>query len=866
MPKALIADNNKFYQDFLGDVLSKLGFSVVKAGDGMEALEMAKVENPDIFILDLVMPKIDGQRLCRYLRKIPRFQKTPIVITTGIAAEMLKHEIPHVADAIIAKGPAERMQVDLNHVIQTLAEQAGPLKGILGIEGIYPREIVSELLILKAYHDVLLSSIAEGVLQVDQRHKIYYVNHAVENILEQKEENIIGHDIAALFGEAHQSKIREIQSQLENMHQPKSLEIVFAYNQRMLRTLWSNLRETWEQEGYIVIIQDITVLTNKIHHLMTLNEMGKLITSVVDYPALLSLIMGITQEALNVEAGSLFLVDEAAQELVFEIALGPAGQSLKGKRISMEQGIIGWVVREGKSLLVADAQKDSRFYKEIDKSTGFITHSMVCAPVIHKERIIGAIQCINKRNQRMFTQEDLGLLESIAAYSAIAIENSRLYTQLKDASSLLSQEVKIKTLELAHSHEDLLALYELVQEINQSLNLQKVLETSLKKILEITRLKAGALFLLNEKENTLGLSFHQGLSPEVCKQLQNLSQNDYYEWKALAAKTPVFENQLEDHSFMKPLMKKEGFKGLLCIPLIGPTKPQGVISLGSKEPIAMSEVKLKFLLTIGTHIAAAIENARLCEELQRANIQLLEMDRMKSDFVTTISHNIRTPLTAITGYAQMLEERLKLGSQDKEILDIIIEQSRRLLTMTQAALSLTRIEAGEVACFFQEIMLEALLPQCITPFKNLSSQHQIILETEPGLPLVRADEEKLCLVIENLISNAIKYSPQGGPVEIKVKRYKASDFGGEEENNSPPLVLISVKDCGLGIVQRDLDKVFEKYTRLEEAQSQKIKGAGVGLYICKKAIEAHGGKIWTHSEPGKGSTFYFTLPAVQFPQ
>lgn len=862
MPKALLADNNQFYRNLLGDLLESMGFSVLRTSDGMEALEAAKAEEPDLFVLDLVMPKIDGQRLCNYLRKDPRFKNTPIIMITAIAAEMLKHAIPVMADITIAKGPPEQMKKDLMQVVPTLMSRKKPPEGVLGLEKIYPREIVSELLNLKAYHDVLLSSIAEGVLQVDREHKLYNVNQAAEIMLNRKEEELIGQEVSTLFGEIHQPKIQEILKDLEKSRPSVLKEAVVPFKQRTLRTFWSNLRGTWEQEGYIVILQDISMLVNKIHHLMSLNEMGKIITSEVDYQALLSLIMGITQEALNTEAGTLYLLDETAQELVFEVVLGEAGRSLKGKRLKAGQGLAGWVVEKGEPVLVADAQKDSRFYQEMDKTTGFITRSVVCVPIIYKFKVIGAIQCINKRDQGAFTAEDLTLLESIAAYSSIAIENSRLYQQLKQSSIDLSREVERKTQELTRSHKDLLALYELAQETSQTLNLQEVLDSSLRKVLEITRLKTGALFLLNEAGDTLELRFHRGLPPELYKALEYLPRGDYFEWQALKQRRAIFENQLEARSFIAPLIKKGGFRGLLCIPLISPAKVQGVISLGSKGPLEVDEVRLKFLLSVGGHIATAIENAHLYEELQRVNIQLRETDHLKSDFLTTISHNIRTPLTAITSYAQMLQERQKIGQQEKQILNTIIEQSQRLLGMAQSTLLMTRMEAGKAACYFQDIFLEPLLRQCLASLEKISSQHKITLNVKKGLPLVRADEETVRYVVENLLANAVKYTPQGGPVEVKVRKYEPSPREREEKDN-PPLVVISVSDSGLGIAQRDLDKIFEKYTRLEQAQSLEIQGAGLGLYICQKAVEAHGGRIWAHSEPERGSTFYFTLPIAK---
>ena len=179
-------------------------------------------------------------------------------------------------------------------------------------------------------------------------------------------------------------------------------------------------------------------------------------------------------------------------------------------------------------------------------------------------------------------------------------------------------------------------------------------------------------------------------------------------------------------------------------------------------------------------------------------------------------------------------------------MNIFIEQANRLSNLAEDTLSVTELEAGQLSYSFKILNVERIVQDAIAMVK-FSSRHKLSYHVDPNVAYVKGDQNKLRQVVTNLISNAVKYSPQGGKVTIEVKEF------------SPAEALFSVTDEGVGIPDEQKDKLFRKFSRIERKEAKDIRGAGLGLWICKEIVNAHGGKIWFESEVGSGSTFHFTL-------
>ncbi|MFQ5944693.1 MAG: ATP-binding protein [Anaerolineae bacterium] len=266
---------------------------------------------------------------------------------------------------------------------------------------------------------------------------------------------------------------------------------------------------------------------------------------------------------------------------------------------------------------------------------------------------------------------------------------------------------------------------------------------------------------------------------------------------------------------------------------------------------------------LAAHAAIAIERATLhqrideeteakaatLKELKRANEKLMELDRLKSEFVSLVSHELRAPLTNIQGALELLQDRL--GSEEdgpaSELLRVMDQQIRRLTRMVQGVLQVTRIEAGQLPMEPQALALEPHLEMAVQELEVRARDHRFRLPSKKPLPRVWADPDRLDEVVSNLLDNAVKFSPDGKEIRIEVTS-KGED------------AAISVTDQGIGIPADQLERIFERFHRVEDDGAHSRQGQGLGLYIARKLIEAQGGRIWAESKPGEGSRFSFTLP------
>jgi two-component system, NtrC family, sensor histidine kinase KinB len=235
--------------------------------------------------------------------------------------------------------------------------------------------------------------------------------------------------------------------------------------------------------------------------------------------------------------------------------------------------------------------------------------------------------------------------------------------------------------------------------------------------------------------------------------------------------------------------------------------------------------------------------------------RLAELDRLKSEFVMTASHELRTPLTSIGMSIDLLLESAthKLNDKEQQLLSAAHEDLQRLKLLVSNLLDLSKIEAGKTEMEFSNLPVRLLFEKVVTVFRSQAEEKAVSLffRVPEGLPNVRADDQKVTWVLTNLISNALRYTPGGGHIDLS-----AESFG--------PYVNISVRDDGAGIPYEYQSKIFDKFVQVKSDKA--LGGSGLGLAICKEIVRAHGGTIWVDSALGAGSTFTFTLPMAERPQ
>lgn len=353
------------------------------------------------------------------------------------------------------------------------------------------------------------------------------------------------------------------------------------------------------------------------------------------------------------------------------------------------------------------------------------------------------------------------------------------------------------------------------------------------------------------------------------KEEPQFNEKDVFSLQALD-KTLVFE-ELEE-SPAKELMRK--LDVTVVIPLRTQVDHVGVLLLGEKASGEIySEKDLKVLEIFSPEAAISFENAKSVEKIRRFNItlkeqveratrelrdaneQLKDLDKLKDEFLSIASHDLRTPMTAIKGYLWMaLNDRAgKIENPAlKRYLDISYASSERMISLINDLLNVSRIKAGRMQMIFEDIDFKTIVDQVFAELASKSTEKSIELKYvgEASLPHVIADKQKMAEVLQNLIGNALKFTPEKGKITVTTKPSKEAGF-----------VEIAVADTGVGLSKEDAAKLFEKFGRVEQSyKSAKTRGGtGLGLYITKNYTEMHGGKIWVTSELGKGTTFTFTL-------
>lgn len=235
-------------------------------------------------------------------------------------------------------------------------------------------------------------------------------------------------------------------------------------------------------------------------------------------------------------------------------------------------------------------------------------------------------------------------------------------------------------------------------------------------------------------------------------------------------------------------------------------------------------------------------------EAEHAKTQLIERERLKDELVSIVSHELRTPLTSLRGFAELMLKRTFPVEKQREFLTVIHTEAVRLTNLINNFLDLQRMEAGRQTYEFAPVDIVAVICDTLSVFSHgANGSHRFFLDLPRSLPLAWADADRLRQVLTNFLSNAVKFSPQGGEIRV----------GARHEGNE---VVAWVKDQGVGIPSESLDKLFTKFYRVDNKETRHIGGTGLGLALVKEIVEAHQGRVWVESALGSGSTFFFAVP------
>lgn len=328
--------------------------------------------------------------------------------------------------------------------------------------------------------------------------------------------------------------------------------------------------------------------------------------------------------------------------------------------------------------------------------------------------------------------------------------------------------------------------------------------------------------------------------------------------KATRSGEVVVVNNTAIDTLHKPNPLLQETKSETAIPLRVGSRIIGALDIQSTEVNAFSQDDIAILQLLADQVAVGIDNARSYNIAQLAVEEMRELDRLKGQFLATMSHELRTPLNSIIGFARVILKGIDgpITDLQQQDLSAIFDSGQHLLGLINDILDLSRIEAGKMDLTIDDVNMNDLIESVMTTAVGLVKDKPIKLKSdiEEGLPMVRADAMRIRQVLINFLSNASKFTDEG---EIVVKASL------DEPSKGQQVIMVSVIDTGPGIAHEDQDKLFLPFSQIDASLTRKVGGSGLGLSICRHFIQMHNGQIGVHSLPGKGSTFYFTIPVTQ---
>jgi signal transduction histidine kinase/putative methionine-R-sulfoxide reductase with GAF domain len=586
--------------------------------------------------------------------------------------------------------------------------------------------------------------------------------------------------------------------------------------------------------GAIVKARLLEETQRRAHQLSTLNEITRQLTSTLEQEPLLRYILENAVTILNCEAGTLFLMDEPTGDLIFRVTVGPVASNLLGQRLPAGSGIVGRAVQLRAPVIENDAQRSTTRYEGPDKQTGFISRSLLAVPMQIKDRVLGVIEVINRRDGLPFVEDDQNLLTAFAGQAAVAIENARLL-------ALTDQE-------LAEKVEELQVMGRIVRELNASLEVDRAMRTTLEWAMRRSNAEAGLIGML--EGDHLRLMAHQGYDDILTSEIES-----HMPLELAALRTAIESGQPSQISLVS-----NGAKGILpmahtqiIVPIRRETQVIGLLLL---ESTSDSQGNLSFLNQLSDSAAIAIANAQLYDEVQRANLA-------KSDFVSFVAHELKNPMTSIKGYTELLAAGSvgQINEMQSNFLSTIRSNVERMSALVSDLNDNAKIEANRLRLDFKPVEVGEVVDEVMRSTKRQveDKRQSIELHLIPNLPEVWADRLRVGQVLTNLVSNAHKYTPEGGTILL----------GAEATNNqwdpegAKRVVHLWVRDNGIGIAIEDQTKIFQKFFRSDDMKAREVPGTGLGLNITKSLVEMQGGRIWFDSEFRKGTTFHFTIPVAE---
>jgi len=390
--------------------------------------------------------------------------------------------------------------------------------------------------------------------------------------------------------------------------------------------------------------------------------------------------------------------------------------------------------------------------------------------------------------------------------------------------------------------------------LNSTLDLSELLELIIKTAAELVNTQTASIMLLDERTEEL---FFAAATGETQEKLRQIKVKVPLEGSIAGAiyrtgEPAIVDDVRDDSRHYSGVDRSISFhtQSILGVPLQVRNRRIGVLeALNKLEEERFDQEDVQVLSTMASHAAVAIENARLVARLREANRRLSDLDRMKTNFISIASHELRTPLTIVQGYASFLRAQASPGTSTE--LDMVLKGAGKLQAVIDQMTNLSYLNATTGDLVKEEFVLQKVLQEVCQEWQSLAETKSLTLRAKlPQAPIyINGDVKRITLAMNNLLNNAVKFTPEGGHIEVAIAMHTGR-------------VSVSVSDTGIGIPQGELTRIFDGFYQGEDHLVRHHEGLGLGLAIAKEVVTLHGGRIWAESIEGRGSRLIFTLPVV----
>ena len=579
-------------------------------------------------------------------------------------------------------------------------------------------------------------------------------------------------------------------------------------------------------------------LREKMRHLERLNAVSQQLTSTLNIEQVLQRIVDSASEILHTESGSILSANDQKDELAIRIATGEQGALQVGRVIPIKQAIAGEAFTEQHSVIFNENLIENMIIWEDLAHTTYSVKNVLAVPLIVKDETLGVLEVFNKENGLPFTEKDAEILEGFAAQAAIALNNANQYAK---ADRALEKRI-----------DELTTMQQIDKALHSSRGLSDSLQTTLNTALTYTKVESGSIMLVDMYYHEIDDIWQKLPGSEQCTPY-SLIELKNFPWFSDELDEP-YQIIFEDPDALSTQLGLENdFQAHLMITSKLEDDLYSLLILHLEEPNTFDEQDVDFLLSLNNHAMIALRNSILYEDLKNAI-------NAKNEFISFTSHELKNPLTAIKGHADILAKGMvgPVNPEQEDFLKTISHNVRRMSTFINDLADQSQIESKSLRFVFDSADVVDMINEVLQSFgQQIKGKSLKIHQKLPEeLPQVWCDRQRMIQVLANLISNAIKYTPDNGSITISAEQA----FNDWDPKGTAEVVHISVQDTGYGIAYEDQPHLFNKFFRGTNEQILKISGTGLGLRISKSLTEMMGGTMWFESVPGEGSTFHFTIP------